>query len=50
MNDEYDWFWTGMKVQLLKVQEEIKLRMIRLDYSSNKQSFMEYLINCCLVF
>lgn len=49
MNDEHNWFWTGMKVQLLKVQKEIKLRMIRLDYSSNKQSFTEYLI-CCLVF
>lgn len=50
MNDEHNWFWTGMKVQLLKVQKEIKLRMIRLDCSSNKQSFTEYLINGCLVF
>lgn len=25
MNDEHNWFWTGMKVQLLKVQKEIKL-------------------------
>lgn len=45
MDDEHDWFWTGMKVQLLKLQEEIKLRIIRLDYSSNKQSFMQCLLD-----
>lgn len=29
MNDENNWFWTGMKVQLLEVQKKkIRLRII----------------------